>query len=35
MGGAGPRLTKEQLLRKIEEIERQLIQLKEAVRLLP
>jgi hypothetical protein len=36
MGGdAGPRLTKEQLLRKIEEIERQLIQLKEAVRRLP
>jgi endonuclease/exonuclease/phosphatase family protein len=31
---AGP-LTKEQLLRKIEEIERQLTQLKDAVRLLP
>ncbi len=36
MGGdGGPRLTKEQLLRKIEEIERQLIQLKDAVRRLP
>jgi hypothetical protein len=34
-GPGGPRLTKEQLLRKIEEIERQLIQLKDAVRLLP
>lgn len=32
---AGPRLTKEQLLRKIEEIERQLNQLKDAVRRLP
>lgn len=31
----GPRLTKEQILRKIEEIERQLTQLKDAVRLLP
>lgn len=36
MGGPGvTRLTKEQILRKIEEIERQLTQLKEAVRLLP
>ena len=35
MGDGGPRLTKEQLLRKIEEIERQLNQLKDAVRRLP
>jgi hypothetical protein len=35
MGDAVPPLTKEQLLRKIEEIERQLIQLKDAIRRLP
>lgn len=34
-GDGGPRFTKEEILRKIEEIERQLIQLKEAVRRLP
>jgi endonuclease/exonuclease/phosphatase family metal-dependent hydrolase len=35
MGGGSPQPTKEQLLRKIEEIERQLNQLKDTIRLIP